>query len=203
MLVSCGVVLTVVALGVGGLTALWQQRPEGADGTGSVERTGLELPLIVPDDGGADDPDRHAETRPDPADPVESHDPDQDGAVEDRSDDAAVSGTPSGQDGADDGDAGAFLPGSGTTGGSSGAGGSDGGDTGTGHDTGSGGGGTTTPTDSPPRPTADPTSDPTPDPTPTPTPEPTPTEPEPTPEPTPTASPTPTPSGSPDRGASE
>ena len=185
--VGCGV-LAAFALGIGGLTMLWADRPD-AETTGPVERTALDLPFIPADEAPDATTGERAETRPRDLADADAGEPREDGA------DANLLGDGSAPSGDQPGQGGEPGPGAGTgTGGSGGSGGS-GSDPGAGGGTGAGGGGTT-PTDGPPPPTSDPTTDPTQEPTPKPTP--TASE-EPTPEPTPspTVSPTPTPTGAP------
>lgn len=187
--VGCGV-LAAFALGIGGLTMLWADRPD-AETTGPVERTALDLPLIPADETRDDNTGERAETGPRGADEAEAGGPREDGA------DANLLGDGTAPSGDQPDQGGEGLPGEGTSaGGSSGSDGGSGAGSGSGGGTGTGGGGTTTPTGGPPPPTPDPTTDPTEEPTP----EPTPTasdEPTPEPTPSPTVSPTSTPTGAP------
>lgn len=188
--VGCGV-LAAFALGIGGLTMLWADRPD-AETTGPVERTALDLPLIPAEETHDVSTGERPETGRG-ADDAEAGEPREDGA------DANLLGggtVPSG-DQPDQGGTGEGVTGEGTsTGGSGGSGGGSGAGTGSGGGTGTGGGGTTTPTGGPPPPTPDPTADPTEEPTPKPTPTAS-EEPSPGPTPSPTVSPTTTPTGAP------
>ncbi|MFC8796536.1 hypothetical protein ACFT2C_02285 [Promicromonospora sp. NPDC057138] len=174
-------VFVVLALTIGGLALLREDRPEGADDTSAVEPAVADLPVIAPDEPASDrsgDPGRRVETEPRVTDPADTGD----GAVVSRpGDGTAISGAQAGQ-----GDTSQSGTGTGAEGG-------------TGSSTGTGSGptgGGTTPTATPPPPTSDPTKEPTLRPTPEPTPSAT-AEPTPTPSPTPTASPTPEPTGAP------
>jgi hypothetical protein len=190
--VGCGV-LAAFALGIGGLTMLWADRPD-AETTGPVERTALDLPLVPADEADDTSTGERAESRLRDADDADAGEPREDGADANLPGD----GTASSGDLPDQGGTGEGAPGAGTgTGGSGGSGGPGAGaGSGSGGGTGPGGGGTTTPTGGPPPPTSDPTTDPTDEPTPKPTPT---ASDEPTPEPTPspTVSPTSTPTGAP------
>ncbi|MEU4383760.1 hypothetical protein [Promicromonospora sp. NPDC023805] len=187
--VGCGV-LAAFALGIGGLTMLWADRPD-AETTGPVERTALDLPLIPADDAHDTSTGERAEARLRGADDAEAGEPRGDGADADLLGD----GTASLGDRPDQGGSGEGVAGAGGSSGGSGGPGSGGG-SGAGGGTGTGGGGTATPTGGPPPPASEPTTDPTEEPTPKPTPS---ASDEPTPEPTPspTVSPTPTPTGAP------
>jgi hypothetical protein len=186
--VGCGV-LAAFALGIGGLTMLWADRPD-TETTGPVERTALDLPLIPADDTHDASTGERPQTDPRDADDAEVGEPSEGGADANLLGDGTV---PSG-DQPDQGGEG--VPGEGTgTGGSGGSGGSGSGP-GAGGGTGTGGGGTTTPTTGPPPPTSDPTADPTEEPTPKPTPTAS-DEPSPEPSPSPSVSPSATPTGAP------
>jgi hypothetical protein len=184
--VGCGV-LAAFALGIGGLTMLWADRPD-TETTGPTERTALDLPLVPADDTHDTSTGERPETGPRDADDAEAGEPREDGA------DANLLGDGTVPPGDQPDQGGEGVPGAGTGTGGSGGSGSDPG-SGGGGGGGSGGGGTT-PTDGPPPPTSDPTTDPTEEPTPKPTPT-TSDEPTPGPSPSPTVSPTSTPTGAP------
>lgn len=190
--VGCGV-LAAFALGIGGLTMLWADRPD-AETTGPVERTALDLPLIPAEETQDASTGERPETGPRGADDAEAGEPREDGTDAN----LAGDGTASSGGGLDQGGIGEGAPGTGAgTGTSTGGSGGSGSDPGSGAGGGTGpGGGGTTPTDGPPPPTSDPTTDPTEEPTPKPTPTPS-DEPTPEPTPSPTVSPTPTPTDAP------
>lgn len=179
-----GVVAVVLALGIGGLTVVGEDRPEGADDTTAAERAAVELPLTAPDEPASDrpaGPTRRAETQPHRTDAA--------------GDDAVVSppggttaGTGTGQGGTIESGAGTGATGGTGSNPDTGSSGGDG--------PGTGDGGATTPTATPPPPTSDPTTKPTSRPTPKPTPSPS-DEPTPEPTPSPTVSPSPEPTGAP------
>jgi hypothetical protein len=184
--VGCGV-LAAFALGIGGLTMLWADRPE-TETTGPVERTALDLPLIPADDTHDASTGERPQTDPRDADDAEVGEPSEGGA------DANLLGDGTVPSGGQPDQSGEGVPGEGTgTGGSGGSGGSG---SGPGAGGGTGGGGTTTPTTGPPPPTSDPTADPTEEPTPKPTPTAS-DEPSPEPSPSPSVSPSATPTGAP------
>ncbi|WP_454856821.1 hypothetical protein [Promicromonospora soli] len=167
-----GVVVAVLALGIGGLALLGQLRPDDADTTPAVELADLELPITIPQDlpsAGPSGPSRSVGSEPRRSEAPETGS----GAILSPPGETGTQPVPggTGEGGAD-------------TGTGPGTGGS------TGGDTGSSGGGSATPTPTAPPPTSTPTSGPTSKPTPRPTPS---ASGEPTPDPTPTPSVSPTP----------